>query len=709
MDEAQNIQREELASEFELRDVLIMLRRRWLLVLAAWAAVLLVTAFFVFSTTPQYKATCKLLVEATATAGTSQMASMPGSELMQQARARTIENQLELLESGTVLRKALDELELPTSPSPISNFYAEAIKNADVIYLRVESTQPEVAASVANKMGEVYVKLTQEQSRQAAGQARDFIQSQLTSVQADLNKAEQDLVAFQKDQKLYVIDGQAAAMSNRLLAYEQAAAEADLAAKSASARQQAAYTELKKRPEFARYSKTTQLNPISEQLKGNLVTLEIKRAELLAELTEKDPRVKALDARIADSKLRLKEEASRIENAITEQYNPVVASLNSDWVNQEIAIAEQSAKSQGLRRLMQLTEGSLKHLPDREIELARLQRNLTVTEGIYTTLLGQLQNYRLAEAMAVPKATVIDNAGVPEYPFKPKTVLSFALAFAMGLIFGLALAVIVERMDDTLRDPKDIETKLGLSILGVIPLAERDEPVLVTETSPRSALSEAYRTLRSNVRFTAAAGTQREEGVGHLMVVTSSTASEGKSSVAFNLAVVTAQLGQRVILVDSDLRRPTAHRLLGVDSSKGLTTALLGDVPVEELVQPTSIEGLAFLPSGPLPPNPAELIDSVGMRNLLDTLRGMAEVIILDSPPVAVVTDSQLLAAQSDGVLLVIASGETRLGLAKRAKELLDRAGARFYGAVANKVDARREGYYYYYYYYYYGYTGEEK
>ncbi len=172
---------------------------------------------------------------------------------------------------------------------------------------------------------------------------------------------------------------------------------------------------------------------------------------------------------------------------------------------------------------------------------------------------------------------------------------------------------------------------------------------------------------------------------------------------------MTAQLGQRVILVDSDLRRPIAHRLLGVDSSKGLTTALLGDVPVEELVQPTSIEGLAFLPSGPLPPNPAELIDSAGMRNLLDTLRGMAEVIILDSPPVAVVTDSQLLAAQADGVLLVIASGETRLGLAKRAKELLDRAGARFYGAVANKVDARREGYYYYYYYYYYGYTGEEK
>ncbi len=708
MDEAQVIREEELASELELRDVVFMLRRRWLLILATWAAVMLVTAFFVFSTTPQYKAVCKLLVEAGSSSARSNLSNIPGAELMAQARVRTVETQLEVLQSGRILTEALKQLSLPLDPKPISAFRAQAIKNTDVIYLQVESPNPEIAAKVANKMGEVYIEQTKEQSRQAASQAKDFIQQQLQLVRQDLSRAEQELVAFQKREHLYVIGTEAQAISNRLLTYEQEQADVELSAKAALARRKADEAQLAKQPQFEQYSKTTQLNPHLESLKKELIDLETQKAQLLAELTENDPRVKAIEAQIDGVRDQMRMLAERVENSITLQQNPIAAHLASDAVQQQVALAEYEARRAGLQRLRQLTEQKLKALPEREVELARLQRNLSVAENTYTSLLQQLQNYKLSEAMAVPKATIIDPASVPSLPFKPKTVLSFAIAFALGLIFGLALAIAVERMDDTIRDPKDIEQKLGLSILGVIPLAERDEPTLVTEASPRSGLVEAYRTLRSNVRFTASAGHGVDDGAT-VLLVTSSAASEGKSSVAYNLAVVTAQLGQRVILVDSDLRRPKLHRILQVESSTGLTNVLVGDVQVEDVLKPTQVEGLAFLPTGPLPPNPAELLDSPAMTEVIQQLRGMAEVVILDSPPVAVVTDSQLLAARADGVLLVLSSGETRLGLATRAKELLERAGAHFYGAVANKVDTRREGYYYYYYYYYYGYYGEEK
>jgi capsular exopolysaccharide synthesis family protein len=284
-------------------------------------------------------------------------------------------------------------------------------------------------------------------------------------------------------------------------------------------------------------------------------------------------------------------------------------------------------------------------------------------------------------------------------------MMNTLMAAFVGLLLAGGIAVLIEYLDDTVKSPEDLEAS-GLSSLGGVSRFHRPkdpDDMLVAGSLSRRHFSEAYRVLRTNLQFSTI------DRPGQTLLITSANPREGKSTTAANLALVTAQAGKKVILVDSDLRRPSIHRFFGLSNEQGLTNLLLAPQSgINGCAQRTRFENLAVVTSGPLPPNPSELLASRRLDSVLDALRAQADVIIIDSPPTLPVADASILASKVDGTMLVVDTSKTRVQALRRAKEALVRSKTHLLGAVLNKVK-RRSGGGYYYYYHYYTADGEKK
>ena len=335
---------------------------------------------------------------------------------------------------------------------------------------------------------------------------------------------------------------------------------------------------------------------------------------------------------------------------------------------------------------------SARQIADSQAQIAGLQNKLTTMQANYAALLSNTPRG------AVNALNVIESARLPTSPVGPNRMATILLAVAIGFVLSTGAAYLMEYLDDTLKNPDDVQKALNLSTLGAVPEIKRRRAAgeLVMLDSGQSAGAEAYRVLRTNLQFAAVDRPLRT------IVVTSPAPSEGKSFTAVNLALSLAQSGRRVVLVDTDLHRPRLHRLMGLPNGAGLTSALLEPQPkLDGLLQETEMPGLQVLTSGLLPPNPSEMLGSTRMRMLLNELLMEADTVILDSPPVVALSDAAILATQADGVLLVLEAGKTRREWATRASEALRRVNAHIVGVVLNRMPARGGGYYYYYYYHY--------
>jgi len=322
-------------------------------------------------------------------------------------------------------------------------------------------------------------------------------------------------------------------------------------------------------------------------------------------------------------------------------------------------------------------------------EEARLIANATAEAFIIENTSSQLSRSG--------SVSVVEAATTPASPVRPNVPLNTILGALAGLIVAGGLAALLEYLDDTVKSPEEVEAASGLATLGGVARFHRPrspETGLVA-TRHRHPVAEAYRMLRTNVEFSTL------EKPAQTLLVTSANPGEGKTTTVANLALVLAQAGKRVIAVDSDLRRPALHRLLGVENGTGLTNLLLSqDGEMNGCVKDTAFENLRVLPSGPQPPNPSELLGSRRLEAILQSLKQSADVIVLDSPPALAVADASILAARVDATLLVVDSGRTRAGSLQRAKESLTRSKTNLLGAVLNKLTQRGRDYYYYRYYY---------
>jgi len=326
-----------------------------------------------------------------------------------------------------------------------------------------------------------------------------------------------------------------------------------------------------------------------------------------------------------------------------------------------------------------------------QMSVVLLESTLIGYRNVYNQLVRDYEQQQVAMAEAASTVAIYESAEVPQWPLATSKRRNTLMATILGAAVGVGLAFLIEYLDDTLKNPDDVRDALGLRTLGTIGSAEPKNG-LITIDKPRSIVSEAFRVLRTNIRF---AGVDRSL---HSILVTSSVASEGKSTLVANLAVTMAQAGLRVLAIDADLRRPRLHHLFGITPDEGLTATLINGNPGDPFQQVEDMPNLIVLASGDLPPNPAELLGSKRMKELLNAWSQHVDIILLDTPPLLAVTDAAVLAQNVDAVILVIETGKTRRATAKQALDRLGQVGSAPIGAVLNKVSLRQgRGYYHYY------------
>jgi len=346
---------------------------------------------------------------------------------------------------------------------------------------------------------------------------------------------------------------------------------------------------------------------------------------------------------------------------------------------------------------------------NRKAEKQRLNLELVQFQQIYSELLQSYEEIRVAEAQATSNVVKVEPAIPPENPIRPRVLMNTALAGVVGAMLAVGAIFLMEALDDTFKSPEDITRHLKLPVIGTILTHKTDNDGPVTVEEPRSPTAEAFRSLRTNIHYA-----NVDEPLQTLMI-TSPTAQEGKTTVAANLAIVMAQGGTTICLVDSDMRRPRLHKRLNLPNTTGLSSLFV----IKDLFkknqglpdgsyQKTTTDGMHVITSGKRPPNPSELLASQKMGTILEHLRGTVDIILVDTPPVLAVTDSTVLAPKVDGVLLVIKPGETKIEAGRQAALQLKRVGANIIGVVLNGVNPKSSRYGYYYRYEYYDTRADE-
>ena len=586
----------------------------------------------------------------------------------------------------------------------------------DLAIIRMRSTSPKKAADLANAVAEEYVRYTLYLGKEDALKTKEFIEEQLKKVEAELRKSENELKDFKEKTGIFLLDETAKNLISNISSLE--AEKSDVETQIASLKIQLENLRRQansSRGEYGKYKRIASLpelssNPYIQELKSKLTELELERAKLLEEYTESHPDVVQVERQIEATREQLREAIGKIVKEGPSVADPIFQKIVGGIIESQTQISALEGKLKALNRLIEEEDRKLKGLPGHEVRLAELQRKVDAGRAVYSMLLSKLEEARIAAAKQTSDAKIIDPAYPPVSPVKPRKRLNIILGVILGLMLGLGLAFVEEYMDTSVRGPEEVESVLGVPVIGSVPeMGGKDvRERLVTQYDAMSPTAEAFKGIRTNIRFSGAGEEVR------VILVTSSGAGEGKTTVASNLGIVMAQMGKRVLLVDGDLRRPMVHKIFGMEREPGLTEVIVGEAELGVVIRGSEVEGLDVLVSGHIPPNPSELLGSVRMRRVIEEMRGRYEYVVIDSAPLMPVTDTMELSPVVDGVIMVVRDGITDREVLKRAVEQLRRFGGRLIGVVYNGINLRKRYYYYkygkygkyryyHYYHYYYG------
>jgi len=436
-------------------------------------------------------------------------------------------------------------------------------------------------------------------------------------------------------------------------------------------------------------------NPIVQGLRTRLGEAQQKQSRLGDTLGERHPDMVALRAEIAASEDKLRAEIGSVLRSVESEYRTALQQ------EQKLQAGLESAKSEALVQNR------------KAVEYAILKREVETNQQLLKELMGRSQETGLESGLnSELKSTnirIVEKAEVPRIALTPQRLKNYQIALLIGIGLGIGLAILFEHMDNTLKTPEDVKNYLGLPFLGMVPDVAARTSVSVLRPSPLilknpgSAVAEAYRVLRTNLIFTSA------EGTGRALLVSSASPGEGKTTTVANLASSLAQNGARVLAVDGDLRRPTMHQHFGIAKTPGLSDLIVGKCKASEAIQVTRFKGLQVLPCGYVPPNPAELLGSASMKEVLLALRSHYDWVLIDTPPILGMADTPVLCPLVDGVVLVVGAEISGRPAIERAVDQILGVGGKITGVVLNKVDLERNSYYYGQYYgeYYRSYYAE--
>ncbi|MBY0496000.1 MAG: polysaccharide biosynthesis tyrosine autokinase [Cyanobacteria bacterium] len=550
------------------------------------------------------------------------------------------------------------------------------VRNSRLVDVTFRSPDPQLSARVANALGRQYIEQNLEFKYLATKEATDFLNARTAEQRKVLEQSEQALQKYRERTGAVALEDRQNIVVQRL---------ADLNAAVTRARtdrieKESVYNQIRglqnDRASLDTFPAILN-NAFIQQLKAQQTELQRQRAQLSDKLGERHPEMLKVQSAIESTETRINAEVQK-----------VVQALRNDF---QAAAANERALQQSLNQ--QRTEAQ--ELNRASIQYGVLQRDAASNQSMFSGLLERSRETGISGELKTSNIRIVDPAEVPRRPSSPNKLANLSMALLGGSLLGIALAFFFEYLDSRIKQPEELKAQLGLPFLGMVPAflaKETTGPPLIGNGMPQE-FNEAFRGIRTNVLFSSA------ESGSKSIVITSTEPGEGKSVVSANVAMSLALAGQRVLLIDADMRRPKLHEFFGASHEPGLSNVMVGNSKASETVKKTLTPNLWLMAAGKNPPNPAELLGSKRFREFMLSLTEHFDWIIIDSPPVMAVTDASIIAHGAAGVIFVVGSEMTSKGAAKAALEQLDSAKAKYVGGILNRVDIRRNAYYYSRYY----------
>ena len=532
----------------------------------------------------------------------------------------------------------------------LESLTVEPIRNSRLIKLHVENTSPELAARIANSTVQAYIAMGLERKMDASSYAKTFLEDQIKQIKAKLEESERKLNRFAQEKQILTLDEKTSVVNQTYTDYAAALSKAE----QERIKIEALHNEIKKNPDnvaIVGENKTVQ------SYKEQKAKLEIEYQQNLRIYKPDFPKMLQIKAQIAEVDAQIKKEVSAIAATVQGQY--------------------QSAQQQEslIRDKLAQTRKQVLSTQDSSIDLNLLKREVDTNRQLYDGLLQRIKQLGVSGGVVTNNISVVDPAEASLFPYKPNLPRNLLIGLAAGLFLGLCIVFVLEFIDDSIKFPDEVERLLGLPLMGIIPRVTRKRGesksvALDVHADPRSTLAEAYRSVRTALQFST------PEGAPKRLVVTSTTRNEGKSTTALALAINFAQMGQRVLLIDGDMRNPSVHKLLEISNEYGLSNLLSSDSRGEKMIMKTDIPNLSVLTAGPVPPNPVDLLMGPKLLLLLNVAATLGiEYVVVDAPPLLGIADAIVLGNQLQNILFVVQASRTRKSHIKNALRRLRLAG----------------------------------
>ena len=657
----------------------VFYRRRWislLVVLLATAA----GAFYTWRTVPVYEAQATLLIES------DEPHVVNFQEVLDQGvgQGDYYQTQYQLLESRALAARTVQALDLVGRPAVGASTEAAAVsvlrgglrvvpvRGTRLVNIRFRWHEPSLAAEIANGHARAYIEQSLDIRFRASKEATDWLDRQLAEERARVAERESALQAFrERHDALSLQDGQDIVVQ-KLADLNTAVTRA----KTSRIQHEAQYRELLAAQRSRNPLDAFPLvlaNGFIQQLKADLARVQREYSQLAQTLGDRHPTLIEKRTEVETTEARLAAEIRKVADSVTKAY--------------EASVAEEASL---VRALEQQKQEALA-LNRRGIEYAALEREAESVRSVYQSLLQRAKETSVSRELRATNIRIIDAAEPPAAPILPRPRTNLAIAFLAGCFVAVALVVGLELLDERLKTPDEVRRQLGVSFLGLVPKVKRVHAAGTAMLQPGAppALVEATRAVRT--ALLSVLGDQRRATI----LVASASAGEGKTFLASNLAIALAQANYRVLLVDTDMRRPRVHRVFDQALEPGLSNLLEGAASFVDVLKPSSVRGLTIMSAGAPSSSAPELLGSTVFSGLLDVMREHYDYVVIDSPPVLGVTDATVVAGRVDRVLMVVGSGVTRAKAARLALEELQRAGGRVMGAVLNRADVQRHPFYF--------------
>ncbi|MGH7843957.1 MAG: GumC family protein [Candidatus Binatia bacterium] len=584
--------------------------------------------------------------------------------------------------------------ELGVSPRLIGRYMrfleVRPVRNTRLVEINFSTPDPKLSQDLANAHATSFIRMILENRFSMTEEARDFLGKKLAELREKVVRAENELNRFRQQHGVVSLEKGENIVVDRLV---------DLNKELTKVRAQRIEAESLHRTvqnKNTQYLTQVLNNPLIQQIKGSIANLETEKGRLSSIFKPDHPRIQELDQQIGEARRTLNAEIANVVRGIESNY------------------AAANAREQALEMEAKRQQDAALNLKEVGVDYAVLNEEVLVNRSLYENVLKRMNETAVANDLAAANIQLTQRAEIPLMPSSPKTTRNLILAALLGLFLGVGLVFFLEYMDSSVSTPQEVWKAVSLTTLGVIPnlntLNQRYYPVLskgapsnraeppapmteflskelVVARDQLSMIAESYRTIRTALLLSQA------EKPPQVILITSPCPDEGKTVTTLNLGIALAQAGHKVLVIDADLRKGRCHKLVNLQNHRGLANVLTGQLDLDRSVRQTAIDGFYLLPRGVLPPNPADLLLSHKIKEVLNTLRNSFEFILIDSPPVIAVSDATVLSALSDGVLLVLHGQKTTPSAAQRAMERLEGVGASILGVVLNGVDMRNPDY----------------